>query len=510
VRRLIPLLTLALIAATAVTTASARNPGGRNFPGATFSAGVSGDDSVTTSTAAAPGSPLGALVRVSDDVSSTVGPTPPGQSGQVFLFSEVEPWVVVNPGNPKNVVGAFQEDRWSSGGARNNVAATSFDGGKTWLNQAIPGVTVASGGTYQRNTDPWVDFGPGNRVYAASLPFDDQTFRSGLFVSTSTDGGKAWGAPVPVITETEFQFFNDKDALAADSGVASPFRGNVYVTWDRLIESASGQPVTGTFTGPAMLSRSADGGATFSTPQVIFDTGTNKQTIGNVPVVLPDGTVVVGGTYIESLGAEKKHSSFFVVRSTDGGVTFSAPQIVDDEQALVVPGLRTGDLVPSLAVDRRTGRIYAAWQDSRFSKGKRDDILVTHSDDAGATWSMPLKANDTPAGAQDAFLPAVQVDSHGQAAILYDDLRDDPSAKDGQFLTAAWLTTSTDGQTWSVSTRVSPTFDQAASPNAGGFFLGDYQGLGVAGTQFQPFFSADLLTQQDGKLGSDIFSTRLG
>jgi hypothetical protein len=57
---------------------------------------------------------------------------------------------------------------------------------------------------------------------------------------------------------------------------------------------------------------------------------------------------------------------------------------------------------------------------------------------------------------------------------------------------------------------VTSTFDQSASPNAGGFFLGDYQGLGVAGTQFQPFFSADLLTQQDGKLGSDIFSTRLG
>jgi hypothetical protein len=259
-----------------------------------------------------------------------------------------------------------------------------------------------------------------------------------------------------------------------------------------------------------MFSRSTDGGATFATPQVIFDTGTNKQTIGNVPVVLPDGTLVVGGTYIESLGAEKKHSSFAVVRSTDGGVTFSAPQIVDDEQVLVVPGLRTGDAVPSLAVDRRSGRIYAAWQDSRFSKGKRDDILVTHSDDAGATWSMPLKANDTPVAAQDAFLPVVQVDSRGRVGLLYDDLRDDPSAKDGQFLTTVWLTTSTNGQTWSTSTPVTPTFDQSASPNAGGFFLGDYQGLGVADTQFQPFFSADLLTQQDGKLGSDIFSTRLG
>src|SRR5205814_4526794 len=132
------------------------------------------------------------------------------------------------------------------------------------------------------------------------------------------------------------------------------------------------------------FSRSTDGGATFSTPKVIYDTGTNKQTIGNVPVVLPSGTLVVGGTYIETLGAEKKHSSFFVVRSTDGGATFTAPQIVDDEQVLVVSGLRTGDTVPSLAVDRRTGRIYAAWQDSRFSHGQRDDVLGTDPDDAGA------------------------------------------------------------------------------------------------------------------------------
>src|SRR5439155_17411867 len=131
--------------------------------------------------------------RVSNDASSTVGPTPSGQSGRVFLFSETEPWVAVNPANTSNVVGMFQEDRWSTGGARNLVVATSFDGGQTWLNQPIPGISVASGGPYQRNTDPWVDFGPGNRVYAASLPFDDTDFLSGLYVSTSTDGGQTWG-----------------------------------------------------------------------------------------------------------------------------------------------------------------------------------------------------------------------------------------------------------------------------------------------------------------------------
>src|SRR5207247_2079729 len=82
--------------------------------------------------------------------------------------------------------------------------------------------------------------------------------------------------------------------------------------------------------------------------------------------------------------------------------------------------------------------------------------------------------------------------------------------KDGAFLTTEWLTTSTDGgQTWSTSRRVTPTFDQAAAAQAGGYFLGDYQALDGAGTSFQPFFVANLAIQASGALGSDTFSTRI-
>jgi hypothetical protein len=158
---------------------------------------------------------------------------------------------------------------------------------------------------------------------------------------------------------------------------------------------------------------------------------------------------------------------------------------------------------------RRFGR-NATWQDVRFSNGKRSDVLVTASHDEGQTWSMPVKANDTPAGAEDAFTPAVAVDAGGRAGILYYDLRDDVSAKDGAFSTAEWLTTSTDGgSTWSTSDRVTPTFDAAAAAQSGGFFLGDYQGLDAAGTTFQPFFAANLALQANGALGSDTFSTRI-
>jgi hypothetical protein len=56
---------------------------------------------------------------------------------------------------------------------------------------------------------------------------------------------------------------------------------------------------------------------------------------------------------------------------------------------------------------------------------------------------------------------------------------------------------------------VTPTFDHAAAAQAGGYFLGDYQGLDAAGTDFQPFFAANLALQASGMLGSDTFSTRL-
>ena len=36
------------------------------------------------------------------------------QSGTVFLNSEVEPWIDVNRANTSNVVGIFQQDRWSN------------------------------------------------------------------------------------------------------------------------------------------------------------------------------------------------------------------------------------------------------------------------------------------------------------------------------------------------------------------------------------------------------------
>src|SRR5438874_6494025 len=72
-----------------------------------------------------------------------------GQPGTNYLNAEVEPFVAVNPatiGTPHvNIVGAWQQDRWSNGGARGLVAGFSVNGGKTWGETTLPFSQCAPG-----------------------------------------------------------------------------------------------------------------------------------------------------------------------------------------------------------------------------------------------------------------------------------------------------------------------------------------------------------------------------
>jgi hypothetical protein len=102
---------------------------------------------------------LGPLEQVSGE-SPFVGCTADNvdaQSGTVFMHSEVEPWIDVNPANTQNIVGIWQQDRWSNGGARSLLAGVSFDGGDNWTSPVIiPGIAKCVGGIYDRSTDPWL------------------------------------------------------------------------------------------------------------------------------------------------------------------------------------------------------------------------------------------------------------------------------------------------------------------------------------------------------------------
>src|SRR5262249_56811156 len=107
----------------------------------------------------------------------------------------------VNPARPGNLIGVYQQDRWSNGGARGLVTAVSFDGGGTWTRPAAPhfskcaGGTAANGGDYDRSSDPWGSLGPDGTAYQLSLSASADLTISAILASTSTDGGLSWSEP---------------------------------------------------------------------------------------------------------------------------------------------------------------------------------------------------------------------------------------------------------------------------------------------------------------------------
>jgi len=414
-------------------------------------------------------------------------------SGVAYVNSEVEPWLAADPRDPNRLLAAWQQDRWSSGGARGLVTALSTDGGATWVRTLHPmsrcgGAAPGSAGDFERVSDPWVDFGPDGVAYAMGLVATGIVLQpgssSGMVFSRSVDGGLTWSAPVLLIQDGA-AFFNDKNTLTADPTAA----GFVYAVWNRL--EADGY-------GPTVLVRSADGGRTWDPPRTIVapvppgGAGTGvSQTIGNRIVVLPGGAetgaLVNVFTQIDTV-AGLASARVGVVRSLDKGQTWSAPVYVAEQRATgtrdTASGqrVRDGAILPAVAAGPR-GELWLAWQDARFTPGgTHDAIVVSSSTDGGRSWSAPRAVNRV--AATPAFTPTLHVRADGTLGLLHFDLRNDtPDA--GSLPANAWLLTTANGIDWTES-PVGTSFDLLYAPNANGLFIGDYQGLASIGAAFVP------------------------
>ncbi len=129
--------------------------------------------------------------------------------------------------------------------------------------------------------------------------------------------------------------------------------------------------------------------------RAIFDPGADKQTLNNQIVVLPGGTLINFFTLFDPAPA------LAVIRSTDKGISWSAPIVIAQAQALGVrdpergTDVRDSAALGSIAVSAQ-GMLVATWQDSRFSGGVRDGIALSRSIDGGLTWSAPVRVNRDP------------------------------------------------------------------------------------------------------------------
>ncbi|KWF37946.1 sialidase family protein [Burkholderia pseudomultivorans] len=419
-----------------------------------------------------------------------------GGPGTNYVNAEVEPWLAVNPANPNNMIGVWQQDRWSNGGAHGLVAGYSFDAGATWARTPQPFSACAPGGlAYERASDPWVSFGPDGTAYSVSISFNQSNNSNAVAASVSTDGGQTWSSPAVLIANNEptTQFFNDKESVTANPVKA----GTAYAVWDRL-ELPNGNPYanlhTQAYRGPTLFSKTVDGGKTWSTAKVIVNVPSRQQTIGNQIVVDPKSGTLYDFFDLIQPPFSKAAGKVAFVKSTDDGATWTKPQVIAGLQTVGVTDpntgepIRTGDIIPEPAIDPASGQLYVVWQDSRFNGGQYDEIAVSTSKDGGASWSAPMQAN-TPTG-RPAFNPSVRVDNTGAVMITYYDFRDLLAGNTTTLPTGFWRKISHDGgATFADERRVGGPFDMKLAPYAEGYFIGDYQGLDVLpSSSFHPFF----------------------
>jgi hypothetical protein len=481
----------------------------------------------------------------------------PGGPGTNFTNSEVEPWMAVNPTDGPdndgilgdNLLAAWQQDRWNSGGSEGLVTATSFDGGLSWTTNAntkssvCTGGTAANGGGYQRGSDPWVDFSPDGTAYLMSLSVDTNPGGFGLYPNAmlamrSTDGGVTWSDPITLRRDEDPGVLNDKNTLTADPNDSS----FVYAVWDRVVGPpaeqaspiASENAVAGR--GPTWFARTTNGGASWEPARQIFDPGTNDQTIGNQIVVLPhneqfDGELVDFFDLI--LNANKSPGRGFsiaLLRSDDNGATWDQKPIVVDRhnafQGMVVDPddpntttrlVRTGDIIPEGTVDPNTGAIYLVWQDMRF--GTRSSIAFSQSLDGGLTWSRTIKINQTPSdiavGNQQAFNPVVSVLDDGTIGVRYSDFRANQDTPEVETLATDEFTihchpttptACTDPANWGDEVKqTDASYNMRQAPFARGWFVGDYVGMDTDGADWLPFWA-----QPSGGDPANDFVRRVG
>jgi hypothetical protein len=372
-----------------------------------------------------------------------------------------------------------------------------------------------------------VSFSRNGVAHQVALSINDSNVANAVLTSRSLDQGENWEDPVVVKFDDQPNFFNDKETLTADP-TDSRF---VYVTWQRIVApneraSARAGQRAAAFRSLAWFARSDDNGASYDVVKPILDPGNKAQTIGNQIVVRPNGELVMVFNLIRNVG-ENRNRGFTaaVMRSTDKGDTWSAPIEID---RMITDGVRdpadghavrTGDLIPQIAVDEGNGDLYVGWQDDRFTG--EEQIAFSRSTDGGLSWSATRRIS-TVGGVNQAFTPTVRVADDGTVAVQHYDFRFDNPATTPPLTTDTWLLRSANGGTDWTEERIgngvpgvvaegdgSGTFDMTTAPDALGYFVGDDAGLDFAGGGLRPGFKPFQVRANSGNLENrtDVFAT---
>src|ERR1700716_528711 len=375
-------------------------------------------------------------------------------------FPNNEPHIAVNAGNPSNVVASSNDY-----GSCCDQYYTSLDHGGTWQTGNMSKQSDAVTGS-----DPVTAFDVkhGTAIHT-SLNYvvtdTGEACDGNVVASISLDGGLGWLQPVVVspgsgCDSSPSQVFNDKEWVVTDNDPSSRFYGSTYVTWSRFVMKDQAYKTSAIFE-----SHSNDGGFTWSkahdisganasicTLQISGPNGQCDEDQFSVPTVGPGGTVYVAfennqnGPLSET--GEVGESQYLLVKSADGGTSWSRPSFVvgledgsrdyplniDGRQTLTGYQIRVHS-AGNIVAHPRTGQLFLVFSDNR--QGVHDSahpvtnaqVFLMRSFDQGKSWTSPMRVDPS---SSDQWFPWVAIDpKNSKVGILYNDRRTtDPALHD--------------------------------------------------------------------------------
>lgn len=231
--------------------------------------------------------------------------------------------------------------------------------------------------------------------------------------------------------------------------------------------------------------RSTDGGLTFKAPRMIQGPA---ETSVSTPMVTagPQGLVcaIYEGAPVPGTSPDVDFQ-VKAVFSTDGGLTFGAPVTLGQNTSVLgLPGGVAPNGGPTIAAAPHSPAVYAAYT-THQPGADHSDIVVSASYDRGRTWHPPVAV--TPADHVIYFQPQLTVDNDGRVVLSAFALADGRidvvllTARPGPLRFGPPLTIT------------SKPFDPAKGTLSGGkhgaWWIGDYQGLASGPGALYPFWN---------------------
>lgn len=358
----------------------------------------------------------------------------PGTCTRGTMTNRSESWIAVKPGTEDLLgVSKFFFDRYSTD-YMFSLGAYQIPNGRPAGDNQVQGYDCISTGTqdmppsWTDNTDPNVAFDTKGRAYQTALPFN--AFWGGanlhpdgaIYESYSDDMGKHWitgngGEPLRNGSNSSAKQLGDvadKQWVAVDSIVGSPYQDHVYAMWS-IFESGNTK---------IEIAVSRDRALTFSKAVTVTapsQTGPSNTYI--YPSVDANGTLYIAFVSFPK-NKNRGPATIYVSHSSDDGKTFApftAAVTVGTLPANNLPNttFRDGITENFTASPTYPGHLYLAYEDW---DGTEFDVKFTQSTDGGITWSTPVRVNDN-TDSSDQFQPSVAGGPNGAVAIAFYDRR---------------------------------------------------------------------------------------